>query len=113
MQSDDQYLRDMLQAARDALEFLDGLTYDRFLASRLHQSAVMREIIVIGEAASSVGADVLVEHDQLPWSEMTGMRHRLTHGYYRVDLSIVWRTVHRHLPPLITQLERIAPPDEG
>lgn len=113
MQSDDQYLRDMLQAARDAHEFLDGLTYDDFLASRLHQSAVMREIIVIGEAASSVGADALAEHDQLPWSEMAGMRHRLTHGYYRVDLSIVWRTVHQHLPPLIAQLERIAPPDEG
>ena len=109
MQSDDQYLRDILQASRDAREFLDGLTYSDFLGSRLHQSAVMREIIVVGEAASSIGEDALAEHDQLPWSEMVGMRHRLTHGYYRVDLSIVWRTVRDDIPRLIGQLERIAP----
>lgn len=109
MQSDDQYLRDMLQAARDAREFLDGLTYGDFLASRLHQSAVMRELIVIGEAASSVGENAAAAHDQLSWSEMVGMRHRLTHGYYRVDLSIVWRTIRDDLPHLIGQLERVAP----
>ena len=113
MRSDEQYLRDMLQAARDAREFMGDLTYGEFLGARLHQSAVMREIAVIGEAASEIDGETRTEHDHLPWPAMVGMRHRLVHGYYRVDLSVVWRTVHGDLPRLIAQLERIAPGGAG
>ena len=49
----------------------------------------------------------------IPWGEIVGMRNRLVHAYFDVDIGLVWRTVQEDLPPLIAQLERIVPPDSG
>ena len=49
----------------------------------------------------------------IPWREIVGMRNRLVHAYFEVDIGLVWQTVQEDLPPLIAQLERIVPPDSG
>ena len=49
----------------------------------------------------------------IPWGEIVGMRNRLVHAYFEVDIGLVWQTVQEDLPPLIAQLERIVPPDSG
>jgi uncharacterized protein with HEPN domain len=104
-------LLDMLLAARDARSFVEGLDEAAFFASRLHQNAVIRSVEVVGEAAGKVSAATQVAHPEIPWRDITGMRHRLIHGYGDVRLDLVWTVVRDHLDPLIAQLVRLIPED--
>jgi uncharacterized protein with HEPN domain len=102
-------LLDMLLHARDALDFVEGLDETAFLASRLHQNATIRALEVIGEAAGKVSKATASAHPDIPWQDITGMRHRLIHGYDDVRLDTVWTTVRDRLPPLIRYLEALVP----
>ena len=113
MRHDDAYLLDMLLAAREAVKFATGLTYLQFNRSALHQNAIIKSIEVIGEAASHVSADTREAHPEIPWHEIIGMRNRLVHAYFDVNLIRVWDTVQEDLPALITQLEPLVPPEAG
>lgn len=112
MRRDPAYLLDILIAAREALEFVAGVTRDEFERSRLHQRAVVKALEMIGEAARRISAETQAAHPGLSWSDMIGMRNRLVHGYFEVDLKKVWDTVQDDLPPLIAALESIVPPEE-
>jgi uncharacterized protein with HEPN domain len=105
-------LLDMLLASQDAQGFVSALNKDAFLASRLHQSAVIRSLEIIGEAAGNVSAATQAAYPEIPWREITAMRHRLIHGYADVDLNRVWDTVQDHLDQLIASLQRIVPGDD-
>lgn len=91
-------LVDMHNAIRDARDFVEGLDEAAFNASRLHQSAVIRALEVLGEAANKVSAETRNDLPTVPWREMIGLRHRLIHGYDEVRLDIVWRVVVDRLP---------------
>ena len=67
---------------------------------------------VIGEAAGKVSIGFRSEHPEIPWREITGMRHRLIHGYAEVRLDVVWAVVKNRLPKLLETLEPLLPPDE-
>ena len=102
-------LLDMLLAARDARSFIKDLSEAAFLASRLHQNAVIRSLEVLGEAASKISADTKGRYSDIPWREIVGMRHRLIHGYGDVRLDLIWKVAHEHLVPLIASLVDIVP----
>lgn len=68
---------------------------------------MVRLLEIIGEAAKGITAEFRQEHSELPWRSMVGMRDRLIHGYFNVNLDIVWKTVINDLPPLINKLEKI------
>ena len=68
---------------------------------------MVRLLEIIGEAAKGITAEFRQEHSELPWKSMVGMRDRLIHGYFDVNLDIVWKTVINDLPPLINKLETI------
>jgi uncharacterized protein with HEPN domain len=104
-------LLDMLLAARDAQSFIEGLDEAAFLASRLHQNAAIRSLEVIGEAAGKVSAEVRTQHSEIPWREITSMRHRLIHGYGEVRLDLVWTMLRDRLSALIAKLEQLVPTD--
>jgi uncharacterized protein with HEPN domain len=112
MQRDDAYLLDMLIAARKAIAFLEDMTWEAFAASELHQSAVIRPLEIIGEAAGRMSPATREAHPEIPWTKMIGMRNRLIHEYFRVDLATVWDTVQDDLPPLIAMLEPLVPPED-
>lgn len=97
----------MLDAARDALSFIGGHSRGDLDGDRMLVLAVVKCIEIVGEAASQVSAEGRAQHPTVPWRQAIGTRNRLIHAYYDVDLDIVWDTVTRNLPPLITQLERI------
>ena len=80
-------LLDMILASQDAISFIAGLDEAAFLASRLHQSAVIRSLEIIGEAASKVSGDLKAVHSEIPWRDIVAMRHRLIHGYADVRLD--------------------------
>ena len=105
-------LLDMLLAAQDALGFVTGLDEAAFLASRLHQNAVIRSLEVIGEAAGKVSPALRATQPNIPWRDITGLRHRLIHGYDDVRLERVWMVVTQDLEPLIAALTPLVP-EEG
>lgn len=111
MRRDDAFLLDMLLSARDAMEFVSGIAYLEFEASRLHQNAILKSLEIIGEAASRVSATLRETLDNIPWCKIAGMRNRLVHAYFETDIEIVWKVVHEDLPDLIVQLGRIVPPE--
>jgi uncharacterized protein with HEPN domain len=109
---DSALLLDMLLAAEDARAFVKGLDEPAFLASRLHQNAAIRSLEIVGEAAGKVSAATQTAHPEIPWREITGMRHRLIHGYADVRLDLVWAVLRDRLPPLLAALERLAPRED-
>ena len=115
------YLDHMQQAATDACGFVEGLGKDQFLADKRTQQAVVMSLIIVGEAATKVMdgyAEFSRTHPQVPWRSMRGMRNRIAHGYFDIDLDVVWNTVQTALPELLERLSAIqdgstAGTDEG
>ena len=99
-------LQHMLDAARDALSFVAGKSRLDLDTNRMLALSLVKSIEIIGEAASKVSPDCQAQCGDIPWPEIIGMRHRLIHAYFAVDLDIVWRTVAKELPPLIAELEK-------
>ena len=96
-------LGQMLEAVRQALSFVEGMTSEEFLADKRTQQAVTLNLIIIGEVATRLMArhPATVEaHPEIEWRAMRGMRNRIAHGYYDIDMNIVWETVVHALPKL-------------
>lgn len=101
------YLDHMQQAATEACAFVEGLGKDNFLGDRRTQQAVIMSLIIIGEAATKVmegHAEFTQAHPEVPWRNMRGMRNRIAHGYFDINLDVVWETVQTALPELLGQL---------
>jgi uncharacterized protein with HEPN domain len=110
MLQDEPLLLDILQAASDAIEFVATLDQAKFNASKLHQNAVIRCIEIIGEAAGKVSREFQDAHPEIPWRDITGMRHRLIHNYADVRLDLVWHVSKNKLPELIAAIRPLIPP---
>jgi uncharacterized protein with HEPN domain len=96
----------MLDSARDALSFVSGKSRIDLDGSRMLALSLVKSIEIIGEAASRVSPTCRAMSAGIPWPEIIGMRNRLIHSYFDINLDIVWRTITEELPPLIAQLER-------
>jgi uncharacterized protein with HEPN domain len=104
------YLEHMLEAIQLASSYVDGLDEPGFLADRRTQQAVILNIVVLGEAATKLANDhpaFVALHPDVPWQSMRGMRNRMAHGYFDIDLAIVWQTVKSSLPSLAERLAAI------
>jgi uncharacterized protein with HEPN domain len=99
----------MVDAIREALSFIAGQERSELDSNRMLTLALVQLLEVIGEAASGISDGFRNTHPTIPWKSIIGMRHRLIHGYFDMDLDIVWQTVRTDLPPLIKQLERLVP----
>jgi uncharacterized protein with HEPN domain len=113
MRSDDALFLDMLIAARKIRQFIQGVSQERFQANDMMQSAILREIQVIGEAARMITEEAKAERKEVPWHALAGMRNRIVHAYFSIDLQIVWDTATQDMPALIEGLERILSDDSG
>lgn len=104
------YLDHMQQAAMNACTFVEGMSKAGFLEDKRTQQAVIMSLIIIGEAATKV-MDGYVEftraHPEVPWRSMRGMRNRIAHGYFDINLDVVWATVQAALPELLMQLPTV------
>lgn len=94
------YLRDILQAFRNAQGFIARMSYEGFIADKKTVSAVLRELEVAGEATKQLPLSVRKKYPKIPWSDMAGMRDKLIHFYFGVDLEIVWETIKVRIPEL-------------
>ena len=106
-------LRHMLDAAGEALSFVKGKTRTELDTNRMLVLSLVKEIEIIGEAASKVSAETKSKNARIPWEDIIDMRNHLTHAYFDVDLDIVWDTVTKDLPPLVAELEKVVLPEKG
>jgi uncharacterized protein with HEPN domain len=111
MWRDEAYLLDILIAAKQAKKFSEELTWEKFKTSSLHQHAIMRVLEIIGEASRKISNETKTAHHEVPWNDMIGMRHKLVHDYFRLDLQKIWDTVQQDIPSLITKIAPLVPPD--
>ena len=103
----------MLDAAREALTFLDGRTLDDLKTDRMLVLALVKELEIIGEAASKVSDEVRVLATDIPWPVIVGMRNRLIHAYFDVSIEIIWTTATSKLPELVERLENLLRRGDG
>ncbi len=114
MHKDDEIrLRHMLDAAREARSFAQGQSRKDLDLSRMLVLALVKDIEIVGEAATRISEDVQRSHPEIPWTDIIGMRHRLIHAYFEINLDILWETVVTDLPPLIASLEKVLPTEAG
>lgn len=100
-------ITDILQAISAIREYVDGMDFASFAADRRTVDAVVRNLIVIGEAATRVPNDVVRNHPEIAWSEMRAMRNLIVHEYFGVSDRILWDTTQCNLPSLVTPLEQL------
>lgn len=104
------YLEHIRQAAIDACSFVEDQRKEDFFADRRTQQAVILSLLIIGEAATKLlqsHNDFLNQHPDVPWSSMKGMRNRLAHGYFDINLEVVWETVSTALPSLLKDMPAV------
>jgi uncharacterized protein with HEPN domain len=104
MSRDLDYLADIV-AARTALGDVEGGVYDEFMGNTMRQDAVVRQLLVIGEASKRISEEFKALHSAIPWRQMSGMRDILVHAYDHVDIDEVWRVVTDDLKDLVTAIE--------
>jgi uncharacterized protein with HEPN domain len=110
------YIKDILQNMEDAEMFISGQTYDDFVLDKKTVNAVIRSIEVIGEAAKNIPKGIREKYPTIPWKEMAGMRDKVIHFYFGVDLELVWISVKESIPsirPLLEDILQELESDEG
>jgi uncharacterized protein with HEPN domain len=100
-------LRDMLENAKRAIQFTEGMKFEDFSKDDKTVYAVIRAVEIIGEAARNVPEKVRAKYARIPWRDVAGMRDKLIHQYFGINMQVVWQTIHDDLPPPISALEEI------
>ncbi len=101
------YIQDMIEFAERVLSYTQGMDQDAFIADRRTYDATLRNIELIGEAATHVPGHVRDAHPQIEWRSIVGARNRLAHGYLGIDDDVVWDIVETDIPRVLAQLRRL------
>ncbi|MBI5303994.1 MAG: DUF86 domain-containing protein [Chloroflexi bacterium] len=94
------YLQDIVDYSEKAMRFVRDVSFDEFGDDEEKIFAVVKMIEIVGEAARHLPKNLRNKYNAIPWKQVTGMRDKMTHEYFSVDLEVVWRTVQEDLPPL-------------
>jgi len=100
LRRDELYLYDIVDAADDIAEFLDGVNQDNFINNKLLRSAVLQKLTVIGEAASRISKELKARNTKAPWADIVGFRNIVVHAYFGIQWPIVWVTATEDVPSL-------------
>ncbi|WP_456469311.1 HepT-like ribonuclease domain-containing protein [Archaeoglobus sp.] len=101
------FIEDIINAMDKALKFVEGMSYEEFVQDDKTVFAVVRAIEIIGEAVKNVPDDIKKKYPEVPWKGMAGMRDKVIHGYFGVDLKVVWDTIKKRIPEVKPLFERM------
>lgn len=101
------YLHDMLSFAENVLAYTDGFDQDTFAATGLNYDATIRNLELIGEAATHIPCEIRDTYSSIPWRQVIATRNRLIHGYLGIDNDTLWSIIQGDIPALITGLQNI------
>src|SRR3989337_3789709 len=107
MRKDKAYLRHMIDAISDIKRFMKGLTKEEFFENKEKQYAVLRALEIIGEATKNLSKEMKAKHSEIQWKDIAGMRDKLIHEYFGVNLNLVWETVKKNIPELEKQISEM------
>lgn len=105
MKNDAAHVVDMIQACGHIADFLADVAQERFVDNAMLQSAVIRQLEIIGEVARRLSREYRDRRKAVPWKQIIGMRDRLIHGYDDIHLHVVWKVASEEVPMLLKQLE--------
>lgn len=91
------YIQDILDSIQDIENFIQGMNYEEFRDDRKTINAVIRSIEIIGEASKKIPKSLRDSQPEIPWKKMAGMRDKLTHAYFGIDLEIIWKVVSEEI----------------
>ncbi len=111
MSRDDASLLDIARASRLILQFAQSLTKEELTNNLEKQSAILYQIVVIGEAVKRLSSEFRAQHPAIPWRDIAGMRDILTHQYDKVEVDDVWAVVQQDIPSLLKMIEPLLPLD--
>lgn len=103
----DLYLQDIVTAADRIASYVEGVTRGEFEADQMRIDAIIRNLQIIGEAVKKIPNSIQKDYPSTPWQEIAGLRDRVTHVYFDVDINIIWDVVQFELPALKTQIQQI------
>lgn len=97
----------ILDAITSIEDFVSGVSKEEFMKSDLRQSAVIRKIEIIGEAVKNLSDEFKGKYQLIPWQQIAGMRDKLIHAYFGVDIENVWEVTQKDVPELKEQLRKL------
>ncbi len=106
MDKDKLYIEHIVQAIGKIGQYIDGITFEYFKEDSLIQDGVVRELEIVGEAARQVSESTKQKYKKIPWHKISGMRNKLIHEYFGVDIEVVWKTATKDLKTLKENLEK-------
>jgi uncharacterized protein with HEPN domain len=101
------YLKDMLESSLKGTSFIQDISFEEFLKDEKTQYALIRAIELVGEAGTKVPSDIRGKFSEIPWREVSGMRNKLIHEYFSINLKAVFKTGKEDLPALSGLLKKI------
>jgi len=102
------YLDDITESIKLIAKYTKGMDLFRFAESIATQDAVMRRLLVIGEACKNLEKHFSKKYPKIPWRKISGMRNRMAHEYFSINEKIVWKTIQKDLPELKNQISKIS-----
>lgn len=109
MSRDKASLLDIINATKRILKFTEGFDKSALAANEEKQSAILYQVIVIGEATKRLSLEFRTQHPEIPWKDIAGMRDILAHQYDRINLNTLWDVIQNDVPELLALLEPLLP----
>lgn len=103
----DLLIEDMLASIRKIEDYISGLDEDTFRQDEKTVDAVVRNLEILGEAARQLPPDFVARHQDVAWRQIAGLRNRIVHDYFGLDLEIIWQVLRENLPQLKSALETL------
>jgi uncharacterized protein with HEPN domain len=100
-------IQHIIDASNEVMHFTENVSKEEFFKNRMMILSVIKEIEIIGEAASKLSEVVKINNPDIPWRDIIGMRNRLIHGYFDVNVELVWNTVKYNIPYLLSLIQKI------
>jgi len=107
MKKDKAYLQDMLDAISDIEKFIEHITQEEFSKNKEKQYAVLKALEITGEATKKLSKELKAKHREVTWREIAGIRDKLIHDYFGVNIDTVWNAVNQDIPALKVKVREI------